>query len=132
MGIHPGQTGGILSGVPLQKGSGAARRGISMDQVLAERLGQETVQPSLVLGCEQPNTGYHETNYSMAYSSHISWQSASSPVPLEVYPSLAFDSLFENRGGKRLRSILDAVKDDAAGLNRKVGAPATAPSWTNT
>ena len=30
----------------------------------------------MVLGCEQPVTGYHETNFSMAYSSHISWQSA--------------------------------------------------------
>ncbi len=121
VGIHPGMTGGILSGAPLQKGS-VLKAGVSMDQVLAERLGSETVQPSLVLGCEQPNTGFHETNYSMAYSSHISWQSPSSPVPLEVYPSLAFDSLFENRGGKRLRSILDAVKDDASGLSRKIGA----------
>ena len=48
--------------------------GISMDQVLANHLGQDTMQPSMVLGCEQPNTGYHETNFSMAYSSHISWQ----------------------------------------------------------
>ena len=56
------------------------------------------MQPSLVLGCEQPTTGYHETNFSMAYSSHISWTSATSPVPMEVYPSLAFDSLFDNRG----------------------------------
>jgi len=119
VGIHPGQTGGILSGVRLQKGS-VLRAGISFDQVLAERLGQDTVQPSLVLGCEQPNTGFHETNYSMAYSSHISWQSPSTPVPLEVYPSLAFDSLFDNRGGKRIRSILDAVKEDAAGLNGKL------------
>jgi hypothetical protein len=118
-GIHPGMTGGILSGVPLQKGP-VLKGGISMDQVLAERLGPQTVQPSLVLGCEQPNTGYHESNYSMAYSSHISWQSPSSPVPLEVYPSLAFDSLFENRGGKRVRSILDAVRDEAAGLHGKV------------
>jgi hypothetical protein len=121
VGIHPGQTGGLLSGVPVQKGA-VLKAGITVDQVLAERLGQDTMQPSLVLGCEQPNTGYHETNFSMAYSSHISWSSPSSPVPLEVYPSLAFDSLFENRGGKRLRSILDAVKDDADGLVRKVAA----------
>ena len=46
-------------------------------------------------------TGYHETNFSMAYSSHISWQTPNSPVPMEVYPSLAFDSLFENRGSRR-------------------------------
>lgn len=121
VGIHPGQTGNILSGMPLMKGA-VLRGGISMDQVLANQVGQDTLQPSLVLGCEQPITGYHETNFSMAYSSHISWQSADSPVPMEVYPSLAFDSLFENRGNKRTQSILDRVKDDAATLGRRISA----------
>ena len=65
----------------------------------------------MVLACEQPMTGYHETNFSMAYSSHISWQTPDSPVPMEVYPSLAFDNLFENRGSLRNLSILDRVKD---------------------
>jgi hypothetical protein len=121
VGIHPGQTGNILSGVPLQKGA-VIRGGVSMDQVLAERLGQDTLQPSMVLGCEQPNTGYHETNFSMAYSSHISWQTPSSPVPMEVYPSLAFDGLFENRGSRRTESILDQVRQQAASLERKASA----------
>ena len=58
----------------------------------------------------------------MAYSSHISWQNADSPVPMEVYPSLAFDSLFENRGNRRTQSILDRIKDDAASLARKISA----------
>src|SRR5262249_55465457 len=93
-----------------------------MDQVLANHLEQETVQPSLVLGCEQPTTGYHETNFSMAYSSHISWQSATSPVPMEVYPSLAFDSLFDNRGALRNRSVLDRVREEAASLGRQVSS----------
>src|SRR5437763_2781144 len=117
VGIHPGQTGNVLSGAQLQKGA-ELKGGVSMDQVLANCVGQETVQPSLVLGCEQPTTGYRETNFSMAYSSHISWQHATSPVPMEVYPSLAFDSLFDNRGARRDQSILDRVKDDAAGLGR--------------
>jgi hypothetical protein len=121
VGIHPGQTGNILSGAALQKGA-ELKGGISVDQMLARRLGEDTVQPSMVLGCEQPITGYHETNFSMAYSSHISWQSATSPVPMEVYPSLAFDSLFENRGSQRNRSILDRVREEAAGLRRRVGA----------
>jgi hypothetical protein len=120
VGIHPGQTGNILSGAALQKGA-ELKGGISVDQMLAKHLGEETVQPSMVLGCEQPITGYHETNFSMAYSSHISWQSATSPVPMEVYPSLAFDSLFDNRGNQRNRSILDRVRDEAAGLSRRVG-----------
>ena len=119
VGIHPGQTGNILSGAALQKGA-VLKGGISMDQVLANHLEEETAQPSLVLGCEQPITGYHETNFSMAYSSHISWQNAFSPVPMEVYPSLAFDSLFDNQGSKRALSILDRVKQHAAQLSRQV------------
>jgi hypothetical protein len=119
VGIHPGQTGNILSGARLQRGA-VLRGGISMDQVLAAHLGEETAQPSLVLGCEQPITGYHETNFSMAYSSHISWQDANSPVPMEVYPSLAFDSLFDNQGSRRTLSILDRVRDQAAALQRQV------------
>jgi hypothetical protein len=121
VGIHPGQTGNLLSGAQLQKGA-VLQGGISIDQVLANTVGQDTVQPSMVLGCEQPITGYHETNFSMAYSSHISWQSADSPVPMEVYPSLAFDSLFENRGSRRMQSILDRVKEDAGSLGRKVSS----------
>ncbi len=73
VGIHPGQTGNILSGMPLRKGA-VLHGGISMDQLLANHVGQDAMQPSMVLGCEQPITGYHETNFSMAYSSHISWQ----------------------------------------------------------
>jgi hypothetical protein len=121
VGIHPGMTGNLLSGMPLQKGA-VLRGGISMDQVLANQIGQDTVQPSLVLACEQPLTGYHESNFSMAYSSHISWQSQDSPVPTEVYPSLAFDSLFENSGSRRTQSILDRVQNEAATLRRKVSA----------
>jgi hypothetical protein len=119
VGIHPGQTGNILSGASLQKGA-ELRGGISIDQMLASHLGQQTAQPSLVLGCEQPITGYHETNFSMAYSSHISWQNATSPVPMEVYPSLAFDSLFDNRGSRRNQSVLDRVRDHASSLIREV------------
>src|SRR3954468_7415550 len=119
VGIHPGQTGNILSGMPLMKGA-VLHGGISMDQVLANSIGQDTIQPSLVLGCEQPITGYHESNFSMAYSSHISWQSPDSPVPMEVYPSLAFDSLFENRGSLRNLSILDRVKESAETIGKQV------------
>ncbi len=118
VGIHPGQTGNILSGAALRKGA-ELKGGVSVDQMLARHLGEATPQPSMVLGCEQPITGYHETNFSMAYSSHISWSSATSPVPMEVYPSLAFDSLFDNRGSKRNRSILDRVRAEAEDLSRQ-------------
>jgi hypothetical protein len=119
VGIHPGMTGNLLSGAPLTKGA-ELHGGVSVDQVLASRIGDQTVQPSMVLGCEQPVTGYHETNFSMAYSSHISWSSPTSPVPMEVYPSLAFDGLFENRGSQRNLSVLDRVREQIASLTGQV------------
>ena len=104
-----------------QKGA-IIKAGITVDQMIANSIGQDTAQPSIVLACEQPMTGYHETNFSMAYSSHISWQSPDSPVPNEVYPSLAWDNLFENRGSLRNMSILDRVKDSAEALSRKISS----------
>jgi hypothetical protein len=121
LGIHPAMTGNLLSGVPIQKGS-IIHSGVSMDQVLANTIGQDTIQASMVLACEQPMTGFHETNFSNAYSSHISWQSPDSPVPNEMYPSLAFDSLFENRGSARNISVLDRVKDRAEQLSRRISS----------
>jgi hypothetical protein len=120
-GIHPAQTGGLLSGAHISKGA-IVHSGISVDQMIASRIGEDTAQPSIVLACEQPMTGYHETNFSLAYSSHISWQTPDSPVPVEVYPSLAFDNLFENRGSLRNISILDRVRDSAEALGRKISS----------
>src|SRR3954454_22029664 len=120
-GIHPAQTGCLLSGATIQRGA-IIKAGITVDQMLANRIGQDTAQSSIVLACEQPMTGYHETNFSMAYSSHISWQTPESPVPNEVYPSLAWDNLFENRGSLRNMSILDRVMEDAASLSREISS----------
>jgi hypothetical protein len=120
-GIHPAQTGSLLSGADITKGA-IIHSGVSVDQMIANAVGQDTSQSSIVLACEQPMTGYHETNYSLAYSSHISWQSPDSPVPVEVYPSLAFDNLFENRGSLRNTSILDRVKDRTEALSRQISS----------
>jgi hypothetical protein len=76
----------------------------------------------MVLACERAMTGFHESNFSNAYSSHISWQSAESPVPNEMYPSLAFDSLFENGGQLRNTSVLDRVRDHALALGGKISS----------
>ena len=120
-GIHPAQTGSLLSGVPIAKGA-LIHSGISLDQMIANHVGQDTPQSSIVLACEQPMTGYHETNFSLAYSSHLSWQTADSPVPVEVYPALAWDSLFDNRGTLLNISVLDRVNDRAKDLSRKISA----------
>ena len=120
-GIHPAQTGSLLSGEHITKGA-IIRSGVSVDQVIANHVGEDTPQSSIVLACEQPMTGFHETNFSLAYSSHLSWQTPDSPVPVEVYPALAWDSLFDNRGSLLNVSVLDRIKDQAQALSTKISA----------
>ena len=112
--IHSSQTGNLLSGAPLAAG-GTIMSGTSVDQVVAQRIGHQTKLPSLVLGCEKANPSVHK-NYSMLYSSHISWSSPTTPTPLEVYPALAFDQLFADKSKKGDGSVLDAVLADAKGF----------------
>src|SRR3989454_8606339 len=118
--IHSSQTGNLLSGAPLASG-GEIRSGTSLDQLLAQRYGTSTKVPSLVLGCEKSNPSVHK-NYSMLYSSHISWSSPTTPTPLEIYPALAFDRLFKDEVSKGDRSVLDAVLTDAKDLRRHISA----------
>jgi len=117
-GIHSAQTGQLLSGARLEP-NGGIRSGTSMDQMMAQRLGDRTKVPSLVLGCEAALPNVHK-NYSMVYSSHISWSSPTTPTPLELYPALAFDRLFRNEPGRADRSVLDAVIEEAHGLRGAV------------
>src|SRR5881628_3596863 len=116
--IHSSQTGNLLSGAPLASG-GEIRSGTSLDQLLAQRCGRQTKVPSLVLGCEKSNPSVHK-NYSMLYSSHISWSSPTTPTPLEIYPALAFDRLFKDEVSRGDKSVLDAVLADANDLRRRI------------
>jgi hypothetical protein len=118
--IHSSQTGNLLSGAPLASG-GEIRSGTSIDQMIAQRHGRSTKVPSLVLACEASNPSVHK-NYSMLYSSHISWSSPTAPTPLELYPSLAFDRLFKDEAHRGDKSVLDAVLADAKGLRNNISA----------
>src|SRR5437764_11328495 len=118
--IHSLQTGNLLSGAPLASG-GDIRSGTSVDQLLAQTYGRSTKVPSLVLGCEKSNPSVHK-NYSMLYSSHISWTSPTTPTPLELYPALAFDRLFKDEVERGDKSVLDAVLADAGDLRRQISA----------
>lgn len=121
-GAHPYKTAG--SNIKL---------GISVDQVAASKLGNQTRFPSLELGLDKSQTvGNCDSGYSCAYVSNISWRSETSPLPAEVDPASLFDRLFgsdDDRAAignraRRLRyrkSILDFVAEDARGLNRKLG-----------
>src|SRR3954467_7969035 len=118
--IHSSQTGNLLSGAPLASG-GEIRSGTSVDQLMAQRYGHSTKVSSLVLGCEKSNPSVHK-NYSMLYSSHISWSSPTAPTPLEIYPALAFDRLFKDKVQRGDKSVLDAVLADATDLRRQISS----------
>src|SRR6266481_2261551 len=116
--IHSSQTGNLLS-VALLASGGEILYGISIDQLLAQRYGRSTKVSSLVLGCEKSNPAVHK-NYSMLYSSHISWSSPTTPTPLELYPALAFDRLFKDEVTPGDKSVLDAVLADAHKLRSQI------------
>ena len=118
--IHSSMTGNLLSGAPLSPG-GEIKSGTSFDQLIAQRYGRRSKVPSLVLGCEKANPSIHK-NYSMIYSSHISWSSPTTPTPLEVYPALAFDRLFKHGEHPGDRSVLDSVLEEAEDLRRQVSS----------
>ncbi len=119
----------FLTGTTITKTTGADVRsnGISMDQLIAQKVGNLTPLPSLELGIETPRTGV-DTNvgYTQLYGAHISWSSPVTPVAKEINPRLAFDRLFRSKAGgsvnpQRDRSVLDLVMDDAKRLRGKVG-----------
>ena len=105
--------------------------GTSLDQLHAQRFGQETVLPSLQLCIERTDKGGGcDYNYSCAYTDSISWSSPTTPLPMIRSPRTAFDMLFgaggtdEERARRRRthRSILDWVAEEVAGLRRELGA----------
>jgi hypothetical protein len=58
----------------------------------------------------------------MIYSSHISWSSPTTPTPLELYPSLAFDRLFKDENHRGDQSVLDSVLEHAGDLRRQISS----------
>jgi hypothetical protein len=118
-GGHAQGAAGILTGQRPLRGR-EIRAATSMDQVLAQKLGDKTAISSLVLSCERAVSGFHESGNSMMYASHVSWASPVSPIPPELYPAMAFDSLFESRGSRSQISILDHVGQQLKDVSRKV------------
>lgn len=133
-GDHARALASFLTGTHPRKTDGAdIRAGISVDQVAAAKVGQQTRFPSLELGCEQGSqAGSCDSGYSCAYSTNISWRSETTPAVKEIDPRLAFERLFggsqpgESKASLALRdrykkSILDLVLDDAHQLRDKLG-----------
>jgi Protein of unknown function (DUF1552) len=110
----------LLSGEPVSLDPKVIRVGTTFDQILAQRIGNRTAVPSLVLGIE-PNELRLEDGLSMIYGSSISWVSPTRPAMKEIYPSRTFDQLIGDGKGRKLdRSVLDAVLADAHSIQPKV------------
>jgi hypothetical protein len=104
--------------------------GITIDQVIANKIGQANPLPSLEMCIEDVGSlGVCGVGYSCAYTNSISWSSATSPLPMERNPQVVFERLFgdggsaEERSARKRedRSILDSVLADAGRLKRNLG-----------
>ncbi len=93
----------LLSGAPISLDPNVIRAGTTMDQVVANAIGDKTSIPSLVLGVE-PNELRLEDGLSMIYGSSLSWVTPSKPATKEIYPSRAFDRLVGDGTGRAPRS----------------------------
>lgn len=117
---HLGRMPNLLSGAWVSLDQNDIRVGRTMDQLMAQRIGERTALPSLVLGIE-PNELRLEDGLSMIYGSCISWASDTKPATKEIYPARAFDSITGGGRQRQLdRSILDAVLADAKALRSQV------------
>jgi Protein of unknown function (DUF1552) len=112
---HLGRVPNLLSGAWVNTNQNEIRVGKSMDQVMADAIGHQTMIPSLVLGIE-PTELRLEDGLSMIYGSNISWASDTKPATKEIYPSRVFDLLVGKTSPQSDRSILDQVMADAQDL----------------
>jgi hypothetical protein len=130
-GDHARALAAFLTGCQPRKTDGTdIRAGVSVDQVAASRVGDQTRLSSLEIGCEQgAMAGNCDSGYSCVYSSTMSWRSATQPLPKEVNPKLVFERLFGG-GADPLRakrdanrkSVLDFIREDSGDLRGKLGA----------
>lgn len=131
-GDHDRTASVFLSGAHVKRTAGQdIYAGITIDQVLAKKIGQETPLPSLEMCIEDVGAlGVCGAGYSCAYANTISWSSPTSPLPMERNPQVIFERLFgvggtleERRERQQTQaSILDSVVAEVASLQRGLGA----------
>src|SRR5579872_1242692 len=117
----------FLSGVHPEKDS--IRVGATIDQIAAERIGQDTPLPSMELSVEEVALSCG-SGYACAYSNTISWKTPTTPLPMENNPQVVFEKLFGDGSNnadrlarkQQSRSLLDSVMDQVASLQRELPA----------
>ncbi|MHC4993637.1 MAG: DUF1552 domain-containing protein [Planctomycetota bacterium] len=121
-GGHVAMTSAFLTGVGVKD----HRCAVSLDQVIARKIGGDTMLPSITLGTEPPRQGGAGAGKPIAYANTISWTSATTRISPEINPAVAFDRMFRTRSSKAARrrardqrSVLDVVMSDAKSLRAK-------------
>jgi Protein of unknown function (DUF1552) len=120
----------LLSGARPRRNAVSPYLGVTIDQLIAQKYGQDTILSSIQLGIEDTgNFGNCNWGYSCAYTNSISWTNATQPLPTQCNPRVAFERLFgdgtstEERitGRKQNASILDSVTRELAFFKRDLG-----------
>jgi hypothetical protein len=109
------------------------RSGTTIDQLIAEKIGQDTSYPSLEIATEDhaSELGSCGGDYACAYMNTISWRTPTTPNPMELNPRVLFERMFGGDGATpearvaRLRddlSILDGVTQSVNDLSKELDA----------
>ncbi len=132
---HYAKTANFLTGAHINKtvGKDISAGGISMDQMIADKIGHLTPLPSLELGIDPVISGIDSNvGYTRLYGSYISWRTPTTPVAREINPRFVYERLFgsmetsadvsakERRLAER-RSLLDFALEDAHALRGRLG-----------
>jgi len=132
VGDHAVSAAGFLTGVwPKRTEAEDVLANTTIDQIIAQKIGQETPLPSLELATED-FTGYVgacSPGFSCSYMNTISWRTPTTPLPMETNPRAAFERIFGEAGSaaermeriQQQRSLLDSISDEATRLKRGLG-----------
>ena len=129
---HARASATFLNGVHPKRTEGEdVRAGKTIDQIAAERIGQDTRYPSLELATEDMTglVGACDAGYSCAYMNTISWRTDTTPLPMEINPRVIFERLFGDGGSPEQRrarmqedrSILDQITREVPHLETGLG-----------
>src|SRR5215471_13838943 len=132
-GSHAAAAGSWITGVAPKRTDGPDfRAGTTIDQLVAQKIGQETTFPSLEVATEDFTglVGACDPGYSCNYMNTLVWQTPTTPLPMEINPRVVFERLFGGGATRDERlerihsdeSVLDLVKADLADLERGLGS----------
>ena len=137
----PGETGAdhwvaaafLCADKPKKTAGADVRAGQTIDQIIAQKIGTQTLLPSVEMSVEDPGSGSSNCGegYSCVYTNTIAWASPTTPLPMELNPQVVFERMFgsgstpEQRVARRERnqSILDSITGKIAGLRTEISYP---------